>query len=70
MLEIKKLPCIHFYAGDYGKVEDFLCGPSKFPQVGAAAAVAAARIPSRQSLAAARRERSTATADRAGNHRL
>ena len=33
MLEIKKLPCIHFYAGDYGKVEDFLCGPSKFPQV-------------------------------------
>ena len=28
-LGIKKLPCVHFYAGEHGKIEDFVCGPKR-----------------------------------------
>ena len=28
-LGIRRLPCVHFYYGPEGKIEDFVCGPKK-----------------------------------------
>lgn len=30
-LGVKRMPSVHFYAGELGKVEDLLCGPKKIP---------------------------------------
>lgn len=30
-LEVKKLPSIHMYKGELGLVQEFPCGPKKFP---------------------------------------
>jgi hypothetical protein len=32
-LGVKKLPTVHIYKGDMGRITQFACGPSKFPML-------------------------------------